>query len=238
MRNQEMTDSFALVARELRAEADDVNATLHKAVALATDLIDGCDEAGVSIVYRKRRIDTPAATGDAARRGDALQYELGEGPCLDAIWQQDTILADDLATDERWPTWGPRAAAELGVHSFLALQLFTHADTLGALNLYSYKPDAFDKDDTVEGLALAAHVAVALAAAQQIGQLQSALTNRTTIGQAEGILMERFQLLPNQAFAVLARVSSTSNRRVADLAAELVETRRMPADRQAPAALA
>jgi transcriptional regulator with GAF, ATPase, and Fis domain len=231
MGDQEMTDSFARVARELRAEADDLDATLHKAVALATDLIDGCDEAGVSIVHRKRRLDTPAATGDAARRGDALQYELGEGPCLDAIWQHDTILASDLATDERWPTWGPRVAAELGIHSFLALQLFTDADTLGALNLYSYKPDAFDHADTVEGLALAAHVAVALAAAQQIGQLQSALTNRTTIGQAEGILMERFQLLPSQAFAVLARVSSTSNRRVADLAAELVETRRMPADR-------
>src|SRR3954453_22704344 len=173
MGDEWMTDSFAQVARELRAEADDVEATLHKAVTMATQIIGGCDEAGVSIVYRKRRIETPAATGDVARRGDALQYLLQEGPCLDAIWQEDTILATDLATDGRWPTWGPRVAAELGVRSFLALHLFTHADTLGALNLYSYRPDAFDTNDTVEGLALAAPAAGAVAPRQTSGRSRS-----------------------------------------------------------------
>lgn len=228
MNHPDVMDQFARVARELRTEGDDVANTLEKAVALATDLILNANEAGVSLVQRKGRIDTRAATSDVVRRGDALQYELAEGPCLDAIWEQDTMISGDLASDERWPSWGPLVAVELGVHSMLALQLFTAEDTLGALNLYSYKPDAFSHDDELQGVALAAHVAVALAASQEIGQLRSALTHRVTIGRAEGILMERFGLDEDQSFAVLRRVSSHSNRKLFEVADELVRTRKTP----------
>ena len=110
----------------------------------------------------------------------------------------------------------------------LCLQLFTAEDTLGALNLYSLREDAFDDASRVEALALAAHVAVALAAARQIGQLRVAIETRTVIGQAEGILMERFDLSAGQAFSALVRVSSVTNRKLSAVATELVTTRRVP----------
>lgn len=224
---EELIKQLSSVARSLRSE-DDVEHTLDKAVALAVDLVEGCDEAGVSLVQRKGRIDTPAATSDAVRRGDALQYELHEGPCLDAIWNSETVSSPDLAAENRWPTWGPRVVEELGVRSMLCFQLFTDGDSLGALNLYSYRVEALAYDDMGEGLALASHVSVALAAAQEIETLNSAVASRTVIGQAEGILMERFELRPEQAFAVLRRVSQDTNTRLQTVASELVLNRKTP----------
>jgi GAF domain-containing protein len=223
----DLSEQFSAVARELRS-GDNVEHTLEKAVALAVELIDGCDEAGVSLVHRKKRIDTPAATSDAVRRGDALQYELGEGPCLDAIWEQETVSSPDLVNDARWPAWGPRVVEELGTRSMLCFQLFIADGSLGALNLYSRKVNGFDDEDGLEGLALASHVSVALAAAQEIESLHGAVEARTAIGRAEGILMERFALQPSEAFAVLRRVSQDTNTRLHEVASELVTSRQTP----------
>ncbi|MDQ3627316.1 MAG: GAF and ANTAR domain-containing protein [Actinomycetota bacterium] len=223
----DLSTQLAAVARALLAE-DDVQATLDKAISMATDLVRGCEYAGVSLVRRGQSIDTPAATHNVVRRGDELQYELGEGPCLEAIWDDETVLSHDLASDPRWPSWGPRTVDELGVRSVLCFQLFTHDNTLGALNLYSQHVDAFDADDCTAGRALAAHVAVALAAAEEIGHLGSAITSRTVIGQAEGILMERFDVSAQQAFAILRRVSQQQNVKLYEVARQLVETRRTP----------
>jgi GAF domain-containing protein len=223
----DLTEQLATAARDLSAE--DVTDTLDKAVGLAVDLIDGCDAAGVSLVHRGKSIDTPAYTTDKALRGDQLQYELHEGPCMDAVWEHEIVLSRDLARDERWPTWGPRVVEELGVRSMLCVQLFTDEMTLGALNMYSWHSDAFTiEGDRSEGLALGAHVAVALAAAQQIEGLKTAIGSRTIIGQAEGILMERFAINGDRAFEVLRRVSSHTNVKLHAVAAELVETRQIP----------
>ena len=112
--------------------------------------------------------------------------------------------------------------------SIVSFRLFTTEDTLGALNLYSRTRDAFDEDDVYDGYALAAHVAVALAAAENVEHLETAIVNRTVIGRAEGILMERFDLTPAQAFAVLRRVSQRRNVRLYRVASELVRTRQTP----------
>jgi AmiR/NasT family two-component response regulator len=117
---------------------------------------------------------------------------------------------------------------ELGVRSMLCFQLFTDGDSLGALNLYSHRVEGLADDDIAEGLALASHVSVALAAAQEIETLNSAVASRTVIGQAEGILMERFELPPEQAFAVLRRVSQDTNTRLSTVASELVRNRKTP----------
>jgi len=223
----ELSTELAAVARALLAEGD-VQQTLDKAIAMATDIVPGCDHVGVSLVRRGQRIDTSAATHEIAQRGDQLQYELREGPCLDAIWQHGTVLSCDLATDPRWPSWGPRIVEDLGVRGVLCFQLFTYENTLGALNLYSERVDAFDEDDCVAGLALSAHVAVALAAAVEIGNLGAAIMNRTTIGQAEGILMERFDVSGDQAFAVLRRVSQERNTKLHEVALQLVADRKTP----------
>ena len=212
--SQDLADRLGVIARELRTQSEDVANTLESVVAIATDLVPACDEAGVTLVRRKGSITTPAATGEVARAGDALQVVLNEGPCLDALWGQEVVSSSNLAADPRWPQWGPQIARDFAVGSMLCVRLFTDEDTLGALNLYSLREDAFDEMARIEALALAAHVAVALAAAQEIGQLRVAIESRTVIGQAEGILMERFGLSAGQAFTALVRASSVTNRKL------------------------
>jgi len=222
-----LIEELAAAARDLSAE--DVEQTLEKSVALTVDLIDGCDAAGVSLVRRGHSIETPASTDRKVLRGDQLQYELQEGPCMDAVWNQDIVVSTDLSEDDRWPRWAPRVVDEIGARSMMCIQLFTDARTLGAMNMYSWRPGAFDLEgDRDEGLALGAHVAVALASAQQIEGLTTALVSRTVIGQAEGILMERFDIDADRAFQVLKRVSSHCNTKLQRVAAELVRTRRLP----------
>lgn len=96
------------------------------------------------------------------------------------------------------------------------------------MNLYSRRTDAFDSEDIDNGWALAAHVAVALAEAQNVTHLEFAITARTVIGRAEGILMERFDLSATQAFAVLRRVSQHGNVKLNRVAEDLVRTRKTP----------
>ena len=223
-----LNEQLADAARALQAETS-TQRTLERCVALATELIDGCDYAGISFVRRKAPIETPAATDPLVIRGDELQYSLQEGPCLDAIWDNETVRSPNLATEQRWPRWAPRVVDELGVASMLSFQLYTSGDTLGALNLYSKRVDAFDEDDFNAGMMLAAQGAVALAESQATEQWQNAALNRTIIGQAEGILMERFTLTADRAFAVLRRVSQQNNVKLYQVAGELVVTREIPA---------
>ena len=95
---------MAAAARELQGRSDPQE-TLETAVRLAVSDIDGADSAAVSIGHVKGQIDTPASVGEMAVRGDQLQYETGEGPCLDAIWDEHTVYSPDLAADTRWPAW-------------------------------------------------------------------------------------------------------------------------------------
>lgn len=201
--------------------------TLDKVVLVAIEMIHGCDLAGISIVHSDR-IDTPACSNEVLKRIDELQFSLKEGPCFDALRTHETVHSLDLATDQRWPSWGPYIAKETGVVCIVSYRLFTSEATLGAMNLYSREPVAFDSDDINNGQALAAHVAVAVAASQNVENLEMAITNRTVIARAEGILMERFDIPPDQAFGVLRRVSQHRNVRLNRVAEELVRTRRTP----------
>jgi transcriptional regulator with GAF, ATPase, and Fis domain len=218
---------LAEASRELHAEPD-TQQTLERSVLLAIELIPNCDHAGISMVHRNRTIDTPAASDQMARRGDELQYAVDEGPCLDAIWHYDTVISANLAEEDRWTRWAPRVAAELNVRSMLCLRLFTSTELVGALNLYSKDIDAFDEDDAYTGTYLAAQIAVAVAEEQQTESLRISALNRTIIGQAQGILMERYNIDPEKAFNVLRRVSQDNNTKLIRVADELVRTRRTP----------
>ena len=218
---------LAEASRELHAEPD-TKQTLQRSVALATELIPNCHYAGISMVHRNRTIDTPAATHDLVNRGDQLQYALGEGPCLDAIWHYDTVISANLAEEDRWTTWAPRVASELNIRSMLALRLFTSTELVGGLNLYSKAIDAFDEDDAYTGTYLAAQIAVAVAETQQTDSLRIGALNRTVIGQAQGILMERYKIGADQAFNLMRRVSQDNNIKLIRVADELVRTRRTP----------
>ena len=215
-------DQLADAARSMQGWSS-TQLTLEKVVLVATEIIEGCDLVGISIVH-KGEIDTPVGTNETLNRIDELQFVLKQGPCFDALHMHEVVHSGDLAHDSRWPTWGPLVAKEAGVASIVSYRLYTTQDTLGAMNLYSTKPDAFDADDIDNGHALAAHVGVALAASQNVEHLELAIANRTVIGRAEGILMERFGLVPDQAFAVLRRVSQRRNVKLNRVAEELVRT--------------
>lgn len=225
--SDQFRDELAAAAREMQDDRTPQEA-MERAVVVATKIIPGCDAAGVCVVHRGDRIDTHATSDDQVRAVDALQHELDEGPCLEALRRNHTVLSDDLSTDDRWPTWGPEVVERLGMRSSVSYRLFANDSTLGALNLYGRERSAFTAEDIHDGLALAAHVAVALAAAQEVQQLEKALSGRTVIGQATGILMERFDLAPDRAFSVLSRMSQQRNVKLRELAEQIVTTRTVP----------
>ena len=176
-------------------------------------------------------MDTAAASDQRAARADQLQYELGEGPCLDAIWAQDTVQIEDMTTEQRYPAWARRVVKQTSIRSSLSLPLFTTEDSLGALNLYAPQPEAFDAEIRGEGLAFAAQAAVALRCAQTEQHLRAAMVSRNLIGQAQGILMERFKMTAEQAFAALSRISQQSNVKLRDVAQRLIDTGEPPPGR-------
>jgi GAF domain-containing protein len=213
-------------ARAMAAEQGTA-ATLHRAAQMAVDVLDRCDYAGISIV-RSTGIETPAATDEALRRIDELQYELDEGPCLAALRESEVVVTTNLAEDERWPSWGTTISRELDIHSSLSVRLFTGHKALGALNCYALKTDAFTGDDVLDAQVVAAHAAVALADTLKEEHLRRAMETRRVIGEATGILRERFGLTTDQAFSVLQRLSSTHNVKLFHVARTLVYTGRLP----------
>lgn len=196
-------------------------------VDLAVELVGGCGHAGVMMVSRDR-VWSSATTDEVVRAGDELQHELGEGPCLDAIRFQHTVICHDLTWDQRWPRWGPQMVAEFGVQAILSLSLSTDRDTLGALNLYADHADPWSEDAITVGHMLAGQLAAAVADAPEIENRGKAIASRTVIGQAQGILMERYGINADKAFDYLRRVSQNTNRRLFAVADELVRSRRLP----------
>lgn len=219
-------DAFAEMARALLAE-EDVQATLQKICDLAVETIDGCDHAGISFL-KGRKVETPAASDDVPRMVDAIQYEVGEGPCLDAIREHEVFQTGDLGRESRWPQFASRAQRETGITSMLSFRLFVEGDTLGALNLHSKAADAFGEESRTVGLVFAAHAAVALSSAIHDEQMEEALQSRDLIGQAKGILMAREGITADQAFDMLRRASQRLNVKLRDVAGGVVDRSALP----------
>jgi transcriptional regulator with GAF, ATPase, and Fis domain len=228
-REAELAVQFAAVARALQAEPT-VERTLARVAELAVSVIDGCDHAGITVV-RRGRPETVAASDDVPARVDAIQYQTREGPCLDAIRQEHTYRSHDLAAETRWPHFAPRAAEQGEVRSMLAYRLFTDEDTLGALNLYAREPKSFDDDVLPVGAVFAAHAALAFAQARehaQIDQLEQAVASNRGIGIAVGILMVQRRIGSDAAFDLLRGASQLSNRKLRDIADEIVSAAEPP----------
>jgi GAF domain-containing protein len=206
-------------------EEPDVAETLDQIVEYARDCL-ACDYAGIHIV-RSGEIETAAATDEVIRQADKAQAELGEGPCLQAVWDKTTFVVDDTSTDSRWPSFAP-IAHQLGLHSILSIRLHTTAQTLGALNFYCTEARKFDDDDVSLAHVFAQHASVALAVAKREEGLRLAIDARHLIGQAQGILMERYGLSADKAFAVLRRYSQDNNVKLRIVAERIIETRRLP----------
>ena len=222
----ELAARFGELARTFEAE-DDTEAMLDEVVAAAVSLIPGTEQASLSVVTGRRHVTPQHASGTLPREVDALQSETGQGPCLDAVYEHQTVRVADMRHEQRWPDFA-RRAYDAGAGSMLSFQLYVEGDNLGALNLYSREAGAFDDESEQVGLLFASHAAVAFAGAQKVDHLNRAVDSRDVIGQAKGMLMERYRIDADQAFRLLARFSSTGERRLRDVADELLRTRVLP----------
>jgi GAF domain-containing protein len=222
-RNYDLARRMADLARASAAprSVDDV---LSGVTATAMELIPGTDSAGVLLVGTGGKFESLAGTSDLPHRLDELQMTFNEGPCVEAALDEVIVRTDDFRSEPRWPKYSP-AVVEIGVLSGLSIKLYTADRTAGALNLFAFKPNAFDAADETTGVVLAAHAAAAILASRQGEQLESALSTRDRIGQAKGIIMERFGVNDVQAFEMLRRLSQDSNTRLFDIAQRVIDTR-------------
>ncbi|AEV86355.1 histidine kinase [Actinoplanes sp. SE50] len=206
----------------------DLEGVLATVADLAKRSIPGAYEVSVTLI-RDRGPHTAASTGPAADHIDKWQYEMGSGPCLDACRQSLTLLVGDVRTERRWPGWEERAA-DAGVNCALSVGLPIRERVAGALNIYAETPEAFDDDAVVLAETFAGYAAVALANAHLYdttvtlaGHLQAAMAGRAVIEQAKGIIMGQRHCTADEAFTILSRASQESNRKLRDVAAELVD---------------
>jgi GAF domain-containing protein len=222
----DLASALADAARTINSPRS-LDETLHTIVETAQRSLPGIDHVGVSLAHHDGRIETVAGTDQLVWELDQIQYELGEGPCYYSITAEPVVRLERAhqvdRQDDRWPRYLPQALAR-GLRSQLGLRLHVDDETLGGLNLYSTERDEIAEETLLAAELFAAHAALAMGRARTEEQLNSAIATRKVIGQAIGILMERYQLTEERAFAFLTRASTTSNIKLRSVAQELVET--------------
>lgn len=222
-------------------EGSSTERTLEAIVGMAAERLNAA--AASVTTLRRGRFRTAAATDDRARAADALQYELGSGPCVDAIVDNAIYNPDDLATDPRWPDFGPRVVVEHGFASMLSYRLSFETpidghEMIAGLNIYGATPGAFSDSDQALGLLLSTHAAIALVAAterERSHQLREALNSNREIGVAIGVLMTQHRLTREQAFDLLRIASQDTNRKLHQIAQDVADTGTLDIRRSSPA---
>lgn len=217
--------AFNEMALSVHAEAT-LDETLDRVLEFAVSAVQ-CGYAAVILLGQGGKLDTVAATDPVVAKLDLVQAEFGQGPDLDLVDKRLGVLVSDTRLDTRWPEWSARAA-DLGVRSMLGTRLYTDDDIVGTLNLYDRHPNHFDVDDQAVAHVMARHAAAALARSRTVENLWQAIDARKRIGQAQGILMERYQLDEDQAFHVLMRYSQDKNIKLRAVAEKLIQTRELP----------
>jgi len=200
---------------------------LIQVAEFAVRAIPGADGAGLTLIEDNRR-DTIVATAPFVREVDAIQYGIGEGPCISAAAEGLTMRSGSLGGEPRWPRFGPRVS-RLGVHSVLSLPLLTPDGVFGAMNVYAHAKHAFDDRAAQLGELFATPAAIAVQNAQVLEQtkrlaatLQAVLTNRAVIDQALGILRSRSGSTSDEAYQRLREMSQNSDTKLIVVAQSVV----------------
>ncbi|WP_277454901.1 GAF and ANTAR domain-containing protein [Janibacter sp. DB-40] len=217
-----LAEALVEAAREINTPQD-LEGTLDGIVQAAAHSLEDIDHVGISIVHRRGDIETKAGTDQLVWELDALQYSLREGPCVQAVESDSVTVANRMRDETRWPNFVPRAV-EMGVRAQMGVRLYVEPETLGVLNLYATESDTIDAEVVHTAELFAVHAAIALGRARREEQLGEAIATRKAIGQAVGLVMERYRIDEDRAFQFLVRVSTTSNIKIRDLAQELIET--------------
>lgn len=183
---------------------------------------------------------TVASSDELCRGLDELQYADGDGPCLEALATGVPIFVTDMTTETRWGPY-PRHAAQVGARSSMSYPLISGDKPIGALNLYAFEPLAPGMQMQARAAYVAEHAAGALAIALRIAEhgkaidnLRTALTSRSTVDQAIGILMAQQRCDARTAFELLRQASQGRNVKLREVAARIVAgvDRTSPADRR------
>lgn len=228
MPTSELARALSDAARAIDG-ARDIETALTAITTSAVISLPGIEHAGISLMRRDGVIETRGATDDLPRELDDLQFELKEGPCVDAMLEgtPDVTVANNIRHDQRWPAYVPRAVA-LGLRAQAGIRLFNADGVQGALDIYSTENEVIP-DETINGAQLfAANAAVVLGRVELEKNLRAAMASRTAIGIATGRIMERFGVSQERAFQYLTRLSQTTNTKLREVAERLVEE--SPAD--------
>jgi GAF domain-containing protein len=226
--NGQVAETFAQLALEMH-EAGGVEETVGAVVEFALQALN-CSYAGVALYTRGGQPEVPAVTDPVVAEIYQFQMRGEDGPLFATMRNRATVLVRDTTTDTRWPDWATKVTA-LGVRSVLDVPLAlgdASSPTVGVLGLYSPQADAFDTDDEAIAHILARHATVALATARHERTMSAAVDARKLVGQAMGILMERYAVDGDRAFAILKRYSQDTNTKLRDVAQQLIDTRRLP----------
>lgn len=216
--------SVALLARRLADQRISSEAELLRiAVVGVLDQVVDAECSGITLAD-KEALRTAAATSRVPTLLDELQTAAGDGPTLHAVveWNSHVVRVDDYATEKRWPAYVEQATRCTSVRSSLSFQLYRAEEAMGVLNVYSAKAHAFSAEAQDVGLAIATHTALALHFARRDVQFTTALASRDVIGQAKGMIMERFRVDVQQAWQLLRALSQNENTPVHTVARQLI----------------
>jgi hypothetical protein len=217
----QVTEAIAAAARTIH-HPESLDEVLLQIATAAREALPEFDLIGISTLEGKNVL-TRAVTDPKVYELDKLQYSEDEGPCVDTLGKAHLVVVPELRHEQRWPRYVPKAV-QLGLRSQMAIKLTIDEEgTLGGLNMYSTLSDDIDPEAPSIAELFARHAAVALGGARHVTNLNQALQTRKVIGEALGILMERYQLSEDRAFAFLVRASNTSNLKVHTIAQELVD---------------
>jgi len=223
--NGRVAATFARLAVEMH-DAVGVDDTVQAVVEFALQALN-CDFAGVALRTRGGQAEVPAVTDPTVAEIYRCQMLGAVGPLVECLRTQATVLVPDVVQESRWPQWAAKVL-ELGVRSVLDVPLRTATGTIGVLGLYSVEPDAFGPEEEAIAHILAQHASVAVATARREETMALAVDARKLVGQAMGILMERYNLDGDRAFQVLKRYSQQTNTKLRDVAQQLIDERRLP----------
>ncbi len=225
----ELIATFRTMA-EIVYSGESFDAVYGSVCASAVELVDGCDHASL-MLRRRGRVRTVAASDDVARWIDELETEIGEGPCLDALDddEPDQHICPDLTVGSKWPDLAARIVAGTEVRGMAGFRLRQDGQKVGALNIFSDTAGALTDRSLEQATLLTAFSSVSLAAldrGEEAITLRRGLESNREIGKAIGLLMAMHDIDDERAFEMLAKVSQEMNVKVAEVAAQVVSHHR------------
>ncbi|MEE6273141.1 GAF and ANTAR domain-containing protein [Georgenia wangjunii] len=232
-----LADELAVVYARMSGlllSEETVGSALRLVTSLAVEVTPSAVGSGVTLLDVSGERTTTAATDRLVEVADALQYDLEEGPCLDAWQERRTVRVDDVRAERRWPRWS-QGVAGTGIRSCLSAGLVAGDEALGAIKVYSTEPDAFDARSehlltmfAAQAAVLVANVRSAEDARRMSDELKDALRARDSINVAKGVLMAKEGLGEEDAFAMLLGLASREHRTVRDVALSVVRSTGRP----------